>query len=89
MQNIRQIVFSSIEPEFKEVGWLSVDNNNLVLKFYSDGEWKVSVGKEGGETWSNNNLRLEPTNGHLYLDYTTGLGANFFLDNNGHLMLRS
>lgn len=39
-------------------------------------------------SWENNNkLRLEPSDGHLYLDYTIGQMANFSIDNNGHLIL--
>ena len=39
-------------------------------------------------SWENNNkLRIEPSDGHLYLDYTIGQMANFSIDNNGHLIL--
>lgn len=39
-------------------------------------------------SWEQNNkLRLEPSDGHLYLDYTIGQMANFSIDNNGHLIL--
>ena len=42
MINLKQIIYSQIEPEFKEVGWLHKINDVLVLSFYDNGEWKYT-----------------------------------------------
>lgn len=118
MQNIRQILFSQTEPEFKEVGWLTVEDDNLVLKFYGNGTWstiasgsvvdnlnslstKDSLSANQGNVlkgimnsipgfleYSNvttSNLRFEPSDGHLYLDYL--YDPLYSVDERGHLIL--
>jgi hypothetical protein len=49
MQNIRQILFSETEPEFKEVGWLSYEDGRLVLKFFTNDTWE-SISGSGGSS---------------------------------------
>lgn len=46
MINIRQIIYSQLEPEFKQVGWLHMIDGVWALSFYISGNW-VDLAPQG------------------------------------------